>query len=233
MKSTLKISSAAAIVAVAAAAALPVASAGADGDVYCHGKIATYVGTAGDDVVTDEDVDLGRNPVIALGDGNDTLEVGTGWHDSLDSLTACGGSGDDAIHVTERIGGHAIVTLDGGLDDDDVGNESGLNRSDLARMRVIGGNGNDILRGGNGNDDIDAGRGDDSAYGVGGRDHMTGGSGDDDLYGQRGSDHLLGGAGRDDLDGDMPGYPDGRDVADGGGNQDRCEAEIEKRCEIR
>ena len=30
-----------------------------------------------------------------------------------------------------------------------------------------------------------------------------------------------------------PRAADGRDVADGGGNQDRCEAEIEKRCEIR
>lgn len=211
--------------------AIPSASAAGD-EVYCHGQIATYVGTAGDDTISDEGTDLGRNPVIALGEGEDTLSLGQGYNDSLDSLTVCGGSGNDSLEVTEYIGGHAIVTLDGGLGDDFVGNNSGLNNSDLARMVLVGGEGNDILRGGNGNDVQDGGSGDDSIYGVGGRDKMSGGSGNDALFGQRGSDHLNGGSGFDKLDGDMPGYPDGRDVADGGGNRDHCEADVQKRCEV-
>jgi Ca2+-binding RTX toxin-like protein len=217
-----------------ALALVPAAAASADApgdEVFCHGQIATYVGTAGDDTVSDAESDLGRNPVIALGEGNDTLSLGSGYHDSLDSLTVCGGSGDDSLEVTEAIGGHAVVTLDGGLGDDFAGNNSGISNSDLAKMELVGGEGNDVLRGGNGNDVMDAGRGDDSLYGVGGRDKMKGGTGNDSLFGQRGSDHLYGGTGYDRLDGDMPGYPDGRDVADGGANRDRCEADVQKSCE--
>lgn len=200
-------------------------------EVFCHGQIATYVGTEGDDELSDYDYDFGRNPVIVLGNGDDQLELGVGYQDSLDSLTVCGGSGEDAIEVTEYIGDHSETLLDGGLDDDFVGNNGGLNNSDLAQMTVIGGDGDDVLRGGNGNDRMDAGREDDSVYGVGGRDRIVGGSGNDALRGQRGSDHLFGGRGYDFLDGDMQGYPDGRDVADGGANRDRCEAEVKERCE--
>lgn len=206
-------------------------AAGPGDEVFCHGQIATYVGTEGDDVVSDEKQDFGRNPVIVLGDGNDRLNLGVGYGDSLDSLAVCGGSGEDTIDVTEYIGGHSQTTLDGGLGDDVVGNQGGLNNSDLARLTLVGGDGDDVLRGGNGNDRIDAGRGDDAVYGVGGRDQILGGTGNDGLHGQRGSDHLLGGSGYDLLDGDMPGYPDGRDVADGGPNRDVCEAEVQRSCE--
>ncbi len=210
--------------------AAPAVAAPGD-EVFCHGQIATFVGTAGDDTISDADTDFGRNPVIVLGEGNDSVSLGDGYQDSLDSLTVCGGSGDDSLEVTEYIGGHASVTLDGGFGDDFVGNNSGLNNSDLARMTLIGGEGNDVLRGGNGNDVQEGGRGDDSIYGVGGRDKMDGGTGNDSLFGQRGSDHLNGGAGYDKLDGDMPGFPDGRDVADGGSNRDRCEADVQRSCE--
>lgn len=227
-----KLSSAGVLALTAFALSASSAVAEAPGDeVFCHGQIATYVGTVGDDVLTDDTEDFGRNPVIALGDGNDSLSLGEGYRDSLDSLAVCGGSGEDSLEVHEYIGGHAIVTIDGGLGNDFVGNNSGLNNSDLAKMTLIGGEGNDVLRGGNGNDDMNAGSGDDSLYGVGGRDKMKGGSGNDALFGQRGSDHLYGGTGYDKLDGDMPGYPDGRDVADGGSNSDACEADVQHSCE--
>ena len=200
-------------------------------EAKCHGKKATYVGTGGDDVISDETEDYGRNPVFVLGDGDDDLQMGLGYGARLDSLTVCGGSGDDEIEIYQWVGEHSEILLDGGLDDDFVGNNGDLRYSDLARLTLIGSDGDDTLRGGNSNDSIAGGRGDDTAYGLGGRDRLVGGNGADQLHGQRGSDVLVGGRGNDYLDGDMPGYPDGRDIANGGGNRDRCEAEIKRHCE--
>lgn len=197
----------------------------------CHGQQATYVGTGGDDVIDDESTDYGRNPVFVLGDGNDQLELGLSYGAELDSLTVCGGSGNDTIEIYETVGDHAEIVLDGGLDNDFVGNNGDLRYSDLAHLTLIGGDGDDVLRGGNSNDSIDAGRGNDTGYGLGGIDQMKGGSGDDQLHGQRGSDRMIGGSGDDYLDGDMPGYPGGKDVANGGSNSDRCEAEVKHSCE--
>jgi Ca2+-binding RTX toxin-like protein len=210
------------------------ASAGADEPLetaQCHGLQATYVGTGGDDVISDETTDYGRNPVFVLGDGNDDVQLGLSYGARLDSLTVCGGSGNDSIEIYESVGDHAEILLDGGLDDDFVGNNGDLRYSDLARLTLIGGDGNDVLRGGNSNDSIDAGRGNDSAYGLGGIDTINGGTGDDQVHGQRGSDRMIGGSGADYLDGDMPGYPDGKDIANGGGDRDRCEAEVQHSCE--
>lgn len=231
MKRTIITIALAGVLPLAAVAQTSAAGSNDDQEVYCHGQIATYVGTAGNDDIDDAHGDFGRNPVIVLGDGSDRLRLGLGYLPALDSLTVCGGSGQDSIEVSERIGDHAQTLLDGGLDDDFVGNQGGLNNSDLAKLVLVGGAGEDVLRGANGNDEMDAGKGDDSLYGVGGKDKMKGGSGNDILRGQRGSDLLKGGSGFDLLEGDMPGYPDGRDVADGGSNRDRCEAEVVRNCE--
>lgn len=55
-------------------------------------------------------------------------------------------------------------------DGDFVGNNGDLRYSDLARLTLIGSDGNDVLWGGNSNDSSNAGRGDDTAYGLGGGD---------------------------------------------------------------
>ena len=138
-------------------------------DVTCHGKAATYVGTEGDDVLTDEETDFGRNPVIVLGGGNDELTLGSGYREGVDSLVVCAGDGNDTVHVTEGIGGRAQILLDGGRGDDIVGNDGGSKYySDIPTMNLIGGGGDDMLRGGNSDDRISGDRGDDVIYGVGG-----------------------------------------------------------------
>jgi len=199
-------------------------------DATCHGQAATIIGTGGNDVISDETTDLGRNPVIVLGEGADELRVGLSYA-SLDSLTVCAGPGDDAVEVYDGVGGRADMLLDGGTDDDFVGYNGDSFYSNVASMSVIGGDGDDELRGGNDDDRLNAGRGDDRVYGVGGIDRIVGGEGDDSLYGERGSDTLLGGRGFDLLVGDKAGFPDGTDRANGGANRDRCEAEIKKDCE--
>lgn len=199
-------------------------------DATCHGQAATYIGTGGNDVISDETTDLGRNPVFVLGEGADELRVGLSYA-SLDSLTVCAGPGSDSVEVYDGIGGRTDMLLDGGTDDDFVGNNDDSRYSYLAAMTLIGGGGDDELRGGNDDDRLNAGRGDDRVFGVGGIDRIVGGEGDDSLHGERGSDTLFGGRGFDFLEGDNPGFPNGADVANGGANRDRCEAEIEKHCE--
>lgn len=199
-------------------------------DATCHGQTATIIGTGGNDVISDETTDLGRNPVIVLGEGADELRVGLSYA-SLDSLTVCAGPGDDSVEVYGGVGGRAEMLLDGGTDDDFVGYNGDSFYPNVASMTVIGGEGDDELRGGNDDDRLSAGRGDDRVYGVGGIDRIVGGAGDDSLHGERGSDTLLGGRGFDLLDGDKAGFPDGTDLANGGANSDRCEAEIKKDCE--
>lgn len=155
-------------------------------DVTCHGKAATYVATEGDDVLTDEETDFGRNPVIVLGGGDDQLSLGSYYRPAVDSLTVCAGDGNDRVEITNGVGGRSQILLDGGRDDDFVGNDSGSRYSSIPTMELIGGGGDDMLRGG---------------------------------------------SGRDELIGDIRHYRDGRDVANGGADRDRCKAEVRKNCE--
>lgn len=210
-------------------------SAGAAEDrapVTCHGKAATFVGSEGADVLTDDETDFGRNPVIVLGGGNDELQLGVGYQYGVDTLTVCAGDGNDSLAVYQGIGGRAQILLDGGSGNDTVGNNGGsVNYSDIPGMTLIGGDGNDMLRGANNDDKVIAGRGADTVYGLGGRDLIVGGAGPDQLHGERGSDRLWGGQGSDILDGDPPNFGDGDDYANGGSNRDSCEAETTKSCE--
>lgn len=218
-----------ALAATSAAIAPALATAEAP-EPTCHGKAATYVGTTGDDVISDETEDLGRNPVIILGEGSDTLEVGLSY-ESVDRLTVCAGPGDDSVEVYDGIGGRSQVLLDGGTDDDFVGFNGDSRYSYLASMTLIGSDGDDELRGANDADRMVGGRGDDLAYGLGGPDGIDGGEGNDVLHGERGSDRLRGGGGSDRLIGDLLSYPGGDDLANGGASYDRCNAERERDCE--
>jgi hypothetical protein len=80
---------------------------------------------------------------------------------------------------------------------------------------VLGGSGNDDLRGGDGDDWLSGGPGDDYLDGGGGGDVLSGGPDDDVLYGGDGGDLLLGGPGADYLDGG-----EGPDLLDGGSGRD-------------
>lgn len=199
-------------------------------DATCHGQAATYVGTGGNDALSDQTTDFGRNPVFVLGEGDDYIKLGISY-ETIDSVTICAGPGDDRVVIEDGVGSRTEMLLDGGTDDDFVGYNGASSYSYVGPMTLIGGAGDDDLRGGNDDDRLNAGRGDDRAYGVGGIDRIVGGEGDDNLHGERGSDMLLGGRGFDILVGDKSGFPDGTDTANGGANRDRCEAEIKKDCE--
>ena len=149
-------------------------------DAKCHGQRATYVGTGGNDVVSDETEDYGRNPVFVMGDGEDEVQMGLGdlRYSDLARLTLIGTAGDDILR-----GGNSNDSIDGGRGGDA---EYGLG-------------GIDNLRGGTGRDQL---------HGQRGSDRMLGGSGRDELNGDmpsypHGKDFANGGDGRDDCEAEI------------------------------
>lgn len=210
----------------AATGAGPASAAGAS----CHGEPATYVGTSGDDRLDASDARFGRNPVIVLGGGNDLLDLGSSDR-RMGKLVICGGRGDDEVAVFESTGADAYL-IDGGPGSDYIGNADDPDFSEeVSPMTILGGSGDDHLRGGNQRDRLVGGPGDDRAFGLGHDDRLVGGSGDDALFGLGSDDTLLGGGGDDILDGDSPFYRGGEDTADGGADSDRCMAELKVDCE--
>ncbi|MCJ7725576.1 MAG: hypothetical protein MUP76_04225, partial [Acidimicrobiia bacterium] len=125
--------------------------------VSCRGRLATIVGTPGDDVLVGTD---GDDVIVGRG-GNDSIWAGRG-----DDLV-CGGEGDDFISGadgTDRLEGEDgddVLMAYGG---DDV---------------LWGGDGDDVLSGGDGADLLVGGPGDDSLRGGHGGDVLWGGNGDD------------------------------------------------------
>ena len=103
----------------------------------------------------------------------------------------------------------------------------------MARRKLIGTSGNDVLNGTSrddliyglgGNDRIFAGAGDDVVYGDTGNDELNGEDGDDELAGLAGDDIIRGGAGNDDIEGgsgnDTIEDGLGSDEVDGGSGDD-------------
>ena len=158
---------------------------------------------------------------IGGGDGNDTL-IGGGGKDSIN-----GTNGDDLVD-----GGPGADTLSSGVGFDTVDyssrtaplfinqdaaggdGEAGENdRLDDNFSRILGGSGNDSIRGtsntvvtnyihgGEGNDTLFAGDGNDTLVGSGGNDYLYGEGGRDLLYGETGKDRLFGGSSNDTLKG--------------------------------
>ena len=91
------------------------------------------------------------------------------------------------------IGGDAYRII-GGSGDDTI---RGRSQNDT----LLGGGGDDLLRGQGGNDRLSGQGGDDTLTGGGGDDTLTGGGGEDLLEGQGGDDLLTGGRGDDTLTG--------------------------------
>jgi Ca2+-binding RTX toxin-like protein len=128
----------------------------------CHGRLATIIGTEGDDVLRGTP---GRDVIWGAG-GTDTI------YGSLGNDLLCGGPGADLIH-----GGRGNDTVDGGAGNGDrvIG--------DLGDDKVLGGPGSydevagdlgiDIVNGGPGNFDL--------VHGDYGFDRMSGGAGKGDI----------------------------------------------------
>ena len=156
--------------------------------VLCQGRVATIVGTDGDDTL----IGTGQTDVIAGLDGNDTIR-GLDGNDFI-----CGGDGNDLL-----LGGVGHDLLSGGAGRDVLRGELGrdilLGEGD--RDWLNGGSGADLLDGGLRGDRIVGGASHDILIGSTGQDRMFGGPGNDDLRGNAGDDRLVGDAGIDSLNG--------------------------------
>lgn len=161
----------------------------------CGGKIATIVGTSGNDTLTGTN---GADVIVGLG-GNDKISGGTGKD------IICGGAGNDKIS--------------GGRGNDRIAGEAGKDRlSGNSGNDSLKGNGsNDRLSGGSGKDKLTGGSGNDRLSGDSNKDSLSGNSGKDKLSGGSGRDKLSGGSGKDELNGGS-----GRDRCKGGGGRDRA-----------
>ena len=106
-------------------------------------------------------------------------------------LSLNGRAGNDSLDASRIL---ASVTLIGGDGNDTLrgGISDDLLDGGDGNDRLVSGGGNDLLLGGSGNDSLDGGDGDDT---------LNAGAGDDSLIGGFGNDHLLGAAGNDVLDG--------------------------------
>jgi Ca2+-binding RTX toxin-like protein len=208
---------------------------------FCGGRLATVVGTPGDDGGLSG---TSGDDVIA-GLGGDDVIRGFGGNDVI-----CGGDGNDLL-----LGGPGDDTLDGGAGNDKLRGASGDDtlRGGAGSDRLLPETGMDTVDGGPGSDIVDylaadgpitaelraggrvtytpAGSGDswiarlanvekvdgtaydDHLYGNGKRNVLRGKQGDDYLVGMGGDDDLIGGTGNDRLWGDQSGNTPG--AADG------------------
>lgn len=196
--------------------------------VRCDGRVATIVGTPGDDVLTGTN----RRDVIAGLAGNDRID-GAGGDDVI-----CGGPGNDIIT------GDSSASAQNAGQDDVFGQEGDDILAGCGnRDRVSGGAGNDVIGGDdftgpgltymclrapgalllpNPADRLDGGDGNDHLLGGDGPDLLMAGPGDDVLLGGTDSDLLRGEAGNDILGGD-----DGADTCIGGAGFDVAGANCE------
>lgn len=113
-------------------------------------------------------------------------------------------SGDAAAVLVQGMGAEVTMLNLDGTDQVTVNLAAGNDTLDAttlaagsAVLRVLGGDGNDVLAGGLGADSLAGDAGNDTLLGGGGDDLMGGGDGNDLLVGGQGSDRLLGGAGLD------------------------------------
>lgn len=210
----------------------------------CLGLLADIIGTAGDDIIGDDEdvsgdnviVTFGGNDTVDAGDGNDTLCLGPG--DNIGN----GGRGRDKIFGEEDNdtlnGEQGIDRVEGGPGDNEINGSGGgdlLNGDDgddriygsKGKDRINGGDGNDVLYGMDRADTINGDAGRDRIIGGQSSDILNGGDGPDNMFGNIGNDTLNGGAGNDRLNGGAG----PADTADGGDDFDVCVAETELNCE--
>lgn len=163
----------------------------------------------------------GNHIVVNTGPGDDTVGVRIDPTSGLQVVTVNGvnyyyppgadiviraGEGNDTITVAP--GTRVHLTVLGGEGNDIV-------RGGDGEETILGLDGNDQLYGGGGADRVSGGAGRDYLDGQGGNDILFGGRGDDTVYGLGGDDRLAGGEGQDYLEGAT-----GNDTLDGGAGND-------------
>jgi Ca2+-binding RTX toxin-like protein len=144
--------------------------------------------------------------------------------DSIDSIDAALGGGDDILYLyevgPEDLGAFSGVTVSGGAGYDqvlgllggtaqppdynprmvvDLGPKGDRILAGTGDDVLIGGSGPDLIRGGFGRDLISGGSGNDTLTGGTHNDRVSGGPGNDRIEGGRGKDKLKGGPGRDEI----------------------------------
>ncbi len=151
-------------------------------------------------------------------------------------VISCSGK-DDKIDVTSKPNDSVVVSIngreytytaeeasrliiDGGEGNDEITIDKGVTQN----MYVLGGDGDDTIKGGSGNDRLYGGAGDDYIRGGDGDDRIFGGEGNDKLKGSSGKDYIEGGAGNDNMNGGS-GYDvlyglSGDDTLEGGAGND-------------
>lgn len=140
-----------------------------EGAVRCSGRIATIVGTSGDDIIegtpqADVIHGLGGDDIITGLQGNDVI---------------CGGAGADELH-----GGSGSDVLAGNAGPDLVRGQTGPDT-------LIGGKGADRLNGGQGADDLRGGDAADRLFGGRHQDVLLGGNGGDTCNGGEAIDRMV------------------------------------------
>jgi Ca2+-binding RTX toxin-like protein len=175
----------------------------------CHGRLATIVGTPGDDRGPRRLRGTPRRDVIVGGAGDDAI-IGRRGNDLV-----CAGRGADRIR-----GGHGNDRLYGRGGGDRLAGHAGSDRlwGGGGKDRLFGGAGADRVRGGRRGDRLDGRRGADRLAGQAGADRLWGRRGKDRVFGGAGADRLSGGRGDDRLRGRR-----GRDRQNGGPGSDFCD----------
>ncbi len=128
-------------------------------------------------------------------------------------LTIEGTNADDRLALRLQSGNPAVLQVDVG---DDGSADFRFARTDIAKISVSGGNGDDVVRIDESNGvftdtiptTLDGGNGDDNLVGGAGAVTLRGGNGNDILAGGSGAETLVGGNGNDSIDGNR-----GNDVA--------------------
>ncbi|HJQ05783.1 MAG TPA: calcium-binding protein [Nocardioides sp.] len=139
------------LLAVPALAVVATSPAHAATTKYCHGKVATYVGTAGRDVVNG----TSTPGVYWLGDGNDVFHGHLGVNLLGGTATGdlvCGGNGNDRLIGSAQTSYRDL--LDGGAGRDALNGNGGPDT-------VLGGKGNDVLADASGDEKFGGGGGTD------------------------------------------------------------------------
>jgi VCBS repeat-containing protein len=151
----------------------------------------TLYGTPGNDTIdglggNDQIFGLGANDSLIGGTGNDTINPGLG------NDTVNGSDGNDLLVVDYSTLTTDITSTNSGTSGTISTTGNGVNYTNIERMNLSGGSGNDTLIGTSGNDTI---------FGNAGADYLVGGDGDDSLDGGAGNDTLDGGSGNNTLNG--------------------------------
>jgi hypothetical protein len=209
-----------------------------DDDVASSGLVLVADGGTGDDRLEANGLHVAT---LNGGGGHDVLLGGAG-HDALIDGDAPGAADADvmdgregsaivsyanrtgAVHVDladprpdgERGEGDVLRSIDhvvGGLGDDDLRGTAAPETffSGAGHDRVYGRGGNDFAYGSHGDDVVSGGSGDDRLDGGQGDDRLFGGDGHDGLQGRRGDNRLHGGDGNDGLEHGMAFCGSGRD----------------------